>query len=51
MEDGFITALAGGFIGGVIGVPGTLVSSYYGPRKLEEWRGRDHPIKSSKTNA
>jgi len=28
----------GGFIGGSLGVAGTLVTSYFGPRKLEEWR-------------
>jgi hypothetical protein len=34
----FATALLGGVIGGVLGVLGTLVTSYFGPRKLEEWR-------------
>jgi hypothetical protein len=34
----FATALIGGIIGGVLGVIGTLVTSYVGPRKLEEWR-------------
>jgi len=38
MEDKLLIAIAGGFIGGVLGVIGTLVSSYFGPRKLEEWR-------------
>lgn len=33
-------ALLGGFIGGSLGVAGTLVTSYFGPRKLEEWRER-----------
>jgi len=33
-------ALVGGFIGGSLGVAGTLVTSYYGPRRLEEWRER-----------
>lgn len=38
----FSAALVGGFIGGVLGVLGTLVTSYDGPRRLEEWReGRD----------
>jgi hypothetical protein len=32
------TAIAGGFVGGFLGVLGTMLSSYYGPRKLEEWR-------------
>ena len=30
--------LIGGVVGGVLGVVGTLISSYYGPRKMEEWR-------------
>ena len=33
-----IGGLIGGVIGGVLGVVGTLVSSYYGPRRLEQWR-------------
>lgn len=36
----FGAAFVGGLIGGVLGVVGTLVSSYYGPRKFEEWRER-----------
>ncbi len=31
-------AVIGGLVGGVLGVLGTLMSSYYGPRKIEEWR-------------
>jgi hypothetical protein len=31
-------ALLGGFVGGSLGVAGTLVTSYFGPRKLEECR-------------
>ncbi len=38
MSNEFTSALFGGLIGGVLGVLGTLVSSYYGPRKFEEWR-------------
>jgi hypothetical protein len=34
----FSAALLGGLIGGVLGVVGTLVTSYYGPRRLEQWR-------------
>ncbi len=34
----FEAALLGGLIGGILGVIGTIVSSYYGPRKIEEWR-------------
>ena len=40
MSPEFAYALLGGFIGGVLGVLGTLISSYYGPRKMEEWRER-----------
>ena len=39
MSD-LLSALVGGFIGGTLGVVGTLVASYWGPRKLEEWRER-----------
>ena len=38
MEDTLMSAMVGGFIGGVLGVVGTIFSSYYGPRKLEEWK-------------
>jgi hypothetical protein len=38
MSNELVSALVGGLIGGVLGVLGTLVSSYYGPRKFEEWR-------------
>lgn len=34
----FAYAVVGGLLGGILGVVGTLVSSYYGPRKFEEWR-------------
>ena len=37
MSD-FASALLGGFIGGTLGVLGTTIASYWGPRKLEEWR-------------
>ena len=30
----------GGALGGVLGVLGTTVSAYWGPRRLEEWRQR-----------
>lgn len=33
-----LAAIIGGLIGGVLGVGGTLITSYYGPRKIEEWR-------------
>ena len=38
MSSEFFIAIIGGFIGGILGVIGTLISSYYGPRKIEEWR-------------
>ncbi|MFQ2532596.1 hypothetical protein [Aeromonas caviae] len=38
MSDETTAAIIGGLIGGCLGVIGTLLSSYYGPRKLEEWR-------------
>ena len=38
MDANLLSALVGGFIGGVLGVVGTVLSSYYGPRKLEEWK-------------
>ena len=31
-------AVLGGFIGGALGVVPALMTSYFGPRKLEEWR-------------
>ena len=40
MSSELAAAIMGGLIGGVLGVVGTLVSSYYGPRKIEEWRER-----------
>ena len=38
MTPELVSGVIGGVIGGVLGVIGTLVSAYYGPRKLEEWR-------------
>ena len=38
MSPELIAAIIGGIIGGVLGVIGTIVSSYYGPRKIEEYR-------------
>jgi hypothetical protein len=36
---GELTAgIVGGLVGGTLGVVSTLVGSYYGPRRLEEWR-------------
>jgi len=31
-------ALTAGIVGGTLGVVSTLVGSYYGPRRLKEWR-------------
>lgn len=38
MPSELVAAVLGGLVGGVLGVLGTLVTSYYGPRKMEEWR-------------
>jgi hypothetical protein len=38
MSSELMIAIIGGFVGGVLGVIGTIVSSYYGPRKFEEWK-------------
>jgi hypothetical protein len=38
MPNELMTAIVGGLIGGALGVIGGLVSAYWGPRKLEEWR-------------
>jgi hypothetical protein len=38
MSSEILIGILGGVIGGLLGVVGTLVSSYYGPRKIEEWR-------------
>ncbi len=38
MSSDLIAGIIGGLIGGVLGVIGTLITSYYGPRKIEEWR-------------
>jgi hypothetical protein len=37
----------GGAVGGILGVLGTTVSAYWGPRKLEQWRAErlDRPRK------
>lgn len=45
MEDRLLIAISGGFIGGVLGVIGTIVTSYYGPRKLEQWREARKAVK------
>jgi hypothetical protein len=38
MSPELSVAIIGGLIGGVLGAAGTLITSYYGPRKFEEWR-------------
>src|SRR5712692_6828235 len=38
MSSELIAAIVGGLIGGILGAAGTLISSYYGPRKFEEWK-------------
>lgn len=40
MSNELIVAVVGGLIGGILGVIGTLLSSYWGPRKFEEWKDR-----------
>ena len=37
MSNELSIAILGGLIGGAMGVVGTLIASYYGPRKIEEW--------------
>jgi len=43
-----LDSLIGGFIGGILGVVGTILSSYYGPRKLEKWRMEQQELKYDK---
>jgi hypothetical protein len=38
MSTELAVAIVGGIVGGILGAVGTLVSSYYGPRKFEEWQ-------------
>tara|TARA_R110000782_G_scaffold191199_4_gene281049 strand:- start:2305 stop:2652 length:348 start_codon:yes stop_codon:yes gene_type:complete len=38
MSSEILAAIFGGLIGGILGAAGTLISSYYGPRKFEEWK-------------
>ncbi len=40
MSSEVVAGIIGGALGGVLGVVGTMVTSYYGPRKLEEMRER-----------
>ena len=34
--------IIGGLVGGALGVLSSVVLSYFGPRRLEEWRARRH---------
>ena len=38
MQIELLTVVTAGTIGGLFGLVGGLVSTYWGPRKLEEWR-------------
>ncbi len=38
MSSELVAAFLGGIIGGILGAFGALISSYYGPRKMEDWR-------------
>ena len=38
MSNELLTVATAGMIGGVCGLIGGLISTYWGPRKLEEWR-------------
>jgi gas vesicle protein len=38
--SGLWTAIAGGLVGGALGALAAIYSSYFGPRKLEEWRAK-----------
>jgi hypothetical protein len=42
MMSDAVAGLIGGVIGGSLGVLGTTVSAYYGPRQLEQWRQDRH---------
>lgn len=34
------SSIIGGIVGGILGVIGTISSSYWGPRKFEEWKDK-----------
>ncbi len=38
MGDELLAAIFGGIIGGILGCVGTMVSSYWGPRKFDEYK-------------
>jgi len=40
MTADLLSAILGGVAGGVLGAAGTIVTSYWGPRKLEEWKAQ-----------
>ena len=43
-----LSALIGGAIGGVLGVFGSMFSSYYGPKKYQEWKDKQYKEKHDK---
>jgi hypothetical protein len=47
MDSELVAGILGGFIGGALGVFASIAGTYYGPRRLEEWREshRDEPKK------
>ena len=47
MSAELTAGIIGGLIGGAFGVLATTIGSYYGPKKLEQWRAqrRDEPRK------
>ena len=38
MHDEVLTVIVGALSGGIVGLLAGFVTSYYGPRRLEEWR-------------
>jgi hypothetical protein len=38
MGDELSAAIFGGIIGGILGCAGTIITSYWGPRKLDEYK-------------
>ena len=40
--------IIGGLVGGVLGVVSTLIGSYHGPKKLEEWRAQRQDAQKKK---
>jgi ABC-type phosphate transport system auxiliary subunit len=42
MSSEVVAGIIGGFVGGALGVLSSVVVSYFGPRRLEQWRARRH---------